>query len=422
MQEFVQVLTLLLSLADFGVAPNPQAPAPAEVLAYAVEDADAFAYVDTQAIVPRNVAAFTKLPSKLSGKDAPEVREALNQAVRELADARARAKAELGIDVVDDVLSAALWIDVDAPMPRVLLAVRGRWPADALAKAPVFGGRLLDFHGHKAVRMGPLVAAISPRGQLLVGNEDLVSPRLDKGWKPPARTGTSAVARQAAALVKKPFFAIVTTPSVSAAERMASTLGDESPATMLLKGQRRAHVALHARGVSWSYVATTDAGYHAAVLGSEGVLDVFRAGHFMTRGMARIALAGAHGFRDKHPALAAVADHEAEILALVAQFSGDGRFAARIDKNPGQRTVSVEATGKKISDVLPSLGLVPMLGAGLWLGISRSADAEIATKSAGDGSAVPVEAIAPVRASRPAGRPLDVREVYRQAKQRRGMQ
>ena len=54
MDEFVQLLSVLFSLSDFGVAQSAKAPPPAEVSKYGVEDADVFLFVDLEPVVAKN--------------------------------------------------------------------------------------------------------------------------------------------------------------------------------------------------------------------------------------------------------------------------------------------------------------------------------------------------------------------------------
>src|SRR5690349_22909720 len=170
MQELLQLIAMLSSLSDFGVAPNPKAAPPAELVRYGMDDADLFVYFDAEAVVPRNVNAFVALVDKPELAKAPELRAQIKHAVEQMQMARAGAKLSSGIDPVTDVKSVAAWLKLEGEQPEVVVVARGNFPPDAA-----------DFLGKLA--SGPFKVVRTADGQLVAGTPALVDARAAKGWK-----------------------------------------------------------------------------------------------------------------------------------------------------------------------------------------------------------------------------------------------
>jgi hypothetical protein len=83
-----------------------------------------------------------------------------------------------------------------------------------------------------------------------------------------------------------------------------------------------------------------------------------------------------------------------------------------VSRGAAKNTVTVKATGRTLSDVVPVAGALPV--AAFVAGFAFSARRKEATQAPAETSAAAV-APAPI----PTGRPLDVRGVYRRAKQKR---
>src|SRR5690242_20625497 len=98
-----EVIALALALGGFGVKANPKAPSADVVLEYAVDDADAFAYVDAVPLIPGNYSVLKALP------DAPEIKgnavlsDLVTKAVNQVEGARGAVKAAVGVDLTTDL-------------------------------------------------------------------------------------------------------------------------------------------------------------------------------------------------------------------------------------------------------------------------------------------------------------------------------
>lgn len=394
MQELVQLVAMLSSLSDFGVAANPKAAPPAELMRYGMDDADVFFYFDVEAIVPRNYGAFVALQGKPALKDAPELRAELSRVIEQAEQARAGVVAASGIDPVTSVKSIAVWMKIDGAQPVAVVAVRGTFRAGT--------AETLARHASGRVQV-----AMAPNGQLLAATPGLLDARLAKGWKRTSRD-------EAPALAGKPFLALFASPSAGAKELVRRNQDDDTRAAAApVLAMIDASLSLRHDGVSWTYQGADRDAFEIAALASDGIIHLMRSAHLFGRGAARLILAGlrAHGGHD--PGIAAVLAHEKELLRLVDAWTGDGRFVAVIERKPARNTVMVRATGRSLSHVLPLAGILPVAGAAAYLGL-RSGGSAPATVEAG--AAAP--AMAPGRAA--TGRPLDVGGVYRRAKQKRG--
>ncbi|HUS68984.1 MAG TPA: hypothetical protein VMZ28_30820 [Kofleriaceae bacterium] len=391
MQELLQLIAVLSSLSDFGVSPNPKAAPPAELIRYGMDDADVFVYFDVEAVVPRNVNAFVALVDKPEVAKAPELRAQLKHVVEQMQMARAGAKLTSGIDPVTDVKSIAAWVKLEGEQPQVVVVARGNFPPDAA-----------DLLGKLAA--GPFKVVRTADGQLVGGTPALIDARVAKGWKRARRDET-------AALAGRPILALRASPSARALEILSHMHEQRhgAPLGAIVRSMVEATAAVRHNGVSWSYAAKDRDAVETVALGSDGVIHLMRAAHLFARGAARVLLAGLRAHAGDDPRVAAVLAHETELLALADGWSGDGRFVAVIDRAPAKNRVTVRATGKKLSHVLPLGGLLPLAGAAAFLALR-------------DGAPAPAEAsvAAPAAARGATGRPLDVGGAYRRAKQKRG--
>ena len=414
MSDFVQFLTVLLSLSDFGVGPNPKAPAAPEVTRYGAEGAELFIYVDVEAVLPRNHRALMKLPVSPALKDAPDMREAIQGAVAQVEAARMKFAETTGIDPVKDVRSVAVWLDLDGGEPSGLMAVRGAFPADWSDRVRHLAGEYREVDGRTMVRIGDAAAGVTADGQLLLGTPALVEPRLGKRWRPVAAPAGSAGAVARQALAVRPIATAVLVPSAAMTEMVRSATDGEKIPAAFIAGQKHSAWSVHHDGVSWTYAARDADGYRTALLASEAALDLMRAGHLFGRGVARAIMAGLRAQAGDEPEVQALLAREKEILQLVERVTGDGRFKATVGRQAARRTVSVRARGRSLSEVVPLAGVLPLAGAGAWLTFARAP----APPERFEESSAPAAAPAPTPAPA-AKRPLDVRGVYRRALERR---
>ena len=412
MEEFVQLLSVLFSLSDFGVAQSAKAPSPAEVSKYGVEDADVLLFVDLEPVVAKNYRAFVALRDKKDIQAAPEVRAAVDRAVAEAEEAREQAKKTIGIDPVTDLRSITVWVKLGAGEPTGVMAARGNFPPGWIDSLAHLGRDAFEVDGQKAIVVGEAVVARTRDGQALVGTRALVEERLKKGWRPPAARAGSAAAELKTALAERPLASAVFAPG-AAARQLVLARADDQPLRDVLAGLSQLRFSILRNGVSWRYVATDRDAYQAAVLASEGTLDLMRAGHLFARALARLVLSGVRTHARSQPSLQAIVAREKDLLRLVDQLTGDGRFSASVSRAPGKNTVTVKATGRTLSQVVPVAAVFPLAAAGALFGVARRKEAIAPAETSA--SAPPVAAPAPIRG----GRPLDVRGVYRRAKQKR---
>jgi hypothetical protein len=410
MEEFIQLVSVLFSLSGFGVAQNAKAPSPAEVSKYGVEDADVFLFVDLDPLVAKNYRAFVALRDKKEIQAVPELRAGIDRAVAEAEAGREQAKKMFGVDPVTDVKSFAVWVKLGAGEPTGVVAVRGTFPptwldsAGHLAQAQRF-----EVDGQKAVLLGDEAVARTRDGQVLFGTRALVEERLKKGWK--AGKGSAEVRT---ALGERPLFTVVFAPGPAGRQLMTARAADDPGLRDIVAALSQVRFSVLRNGVSWRYVATDKDGMQAAVLASEGLLDLMRASHLFARALARLILAGVRTHARNEPKLAAIVAREAELLKLVDSMTGDGRFAGSVQKNAAKNMVTVKATGRRLSEVVPVVGVLAAAGAGFAMFGARMKKEGVPPPF--ESSQAPMAAPVPPIQDR---RPIDVRGVYRRAKQKR---
>jgi hypothetical protein len=362
-----ELIMVLMALGGFGVAQNTHAPSATEVTKYAPEQADVMVYADVESTVGANFARFTALPDDPAVAAIPELRKELKGLVAHLQEKRDEHKKMLGWDPVTDVKSAALWVSAPSlgseMMPQFLVALRGKFPGDAIARgAKAAGGGTVEKMDGVPVWVSPppsIAIALTPDGTALIGSVDLVKARVAPSWKPVAKKG-SVSDRAAASLDERPFFLLASRPSAQMVTLLEQALGQDDVAFLrdFMTGHDYASVALRSNGAGWTYAARTPQGYKRAVLASDGLIQLLRAGHFMLRGLADVALAALESYAAKDPTIAKVVQHRDDILKIVGTWSGDGNFGAQVDKKDADRTVSVKLTGKTFSDVVPATALM----------------------------------------------------------------
>jgi hypothetical protein len=360
---WIKLLTVLLGLPSFGVEPDPAPPSAAEVTRYAPAQSDFTVYADLQAFVPNNYQALTSLPSLPQISADKQASAAAGGLVSQIEMGRAMIKATQGLDPVTDVKWVAAWITLpDAGDPSVIAVVRGNFPADLLDKIGAGTGAK-----PRKVGGGQMVAL--PDGQscgvaadhaLLCGTTALVQARLATGWKP-----AKVPAQLTRMLDGKPFLVLASSPSAKAIRRISREFsGDEAAlARDLVGGHTFAAMAFAHDGLSWTWTDRSAKGYARALLASEGMLELMRAGHLGTRGLVRLVLAGLGSYVSQSPEVAAIDRHQADILRVVESFTGDGTFQAKVDRDAAGRTVSVRAWDKELARVVPGVGAAVIAGA-----------------------------------------------------------
>src|SRR5580693_2735656 len=95
-----EIVSLIMGLSGFGVAPNPKAASVDSALLYALPDADVVVHVDAASFVPNNYKALTQLPDLPAIKGSPELSAMVSQAITQIQAGRALASGMSGIDVI----------------------------------------------------------------------------------------------------------------------------------------------------------------------------------------------------------------------------------------------------------------------------------------------------------------------------------
>lgn len=383
---FLELVALMMSLGDFGVAANPNAASSAEVMKYAVTAADYTVHVDVEAILPSNYKVLTKLPNKEPIRSDKHTKRELQNAIKELEAGRALINAATGMDIVNDVTSASAWITLSATgEPAFLVALRGKIPSDAVKKvAALMGGNIQNIDGQNAITdpSGMVMAGVTADGVMLLGKPAWVKDRLSSKWKAPGKgKAGSSSARVAALIDEKPFMMIASHPSKTASARLAADLAEQPFIADFAAAHAFAAVAMAHNGIGWTWTDRNKAGYATAVMASEGLIDIFRAMHFGARGLSKFLFAALESYRGTNKEIDAVLKNKKKILALVTSSTGDGQFKAKVTKQPKRLTVTVKATGTSFSDVIPLAAFAPAVGAGAYLALASGGDEMVGASS-----------------------------------------
>ncbi|HET7505733.1 MAG TPA: hypothetical protein VFK02_32155, partial [Kofleriaceae bacterium] len=374
----IEVITLLLGLAGFGLSANPRAPTADQALEYALADTDIAAHIDAVSIIPGNYKLLVQLAEQPQIKASAELARLVRRAVGEIEGARGVAKLVTGIDVTTDIADATAFFHL-APKadPVFVVAVHGRFsPAnlDKIAKAAgktaakLGTGTIVDGGGHD-----PAIA-LTRDGVLLVGTSEVVRDRLADGWKPPAHDAGTSLAPLAEVISARPVFAVVLTMSAQARAEAMSHLGARSFATEVITRHKAATFAMFHDGVGWTWTDSTTAGVDDMELVSRGVLDVLRAAQIAPRGVAQIAMGAIDSYRGTSAQVDDLIKHKADIMKLVTSYTGDGNFKVTIKKDPKTLRLDVRATGKSVSEVLPFGLVLPAAVVGFMTGRADSTE------------------------------------------------
>lgn len=414
-----QLIGLVAALSGFGISPNPQAPAAPEVVKYAPDNADLMVHIDLQAVVPGNYKALRELPNHKAIQSNSEAVQQLRQAIGQIDAGIAMAKGLTGVDPITDIHSLTLWARIPGSGdPDVLIVVRGAFPANLLDKlAQPMSATVGDMEGSRVLTSpdGKAVLALTG-GQVLFGTPDWVKPRLSQRFAPPRAKPGSLVSGITPMLARKPFFLVASVPSDEARQRMLAEVGKENVAADIISGHDLGAITLEHNGMSWTFQAKTSEGYERTLRASEGTIALLRSGHLATRGLADVLIAALPSYAESVPEIKELLRYKDDIRQFIEAVSGDGRFQATWQNNPRSRTVSVRASGKKLSDVIPAAGILPFVGgAAVFFGARPAAEApepEQSSRSAVSG---------PLSSGAAATGGLDVDAIYRAVKQARGM-
>jgi len=286
----------------------------------------------------------------------------VTQAVTQVDAGRKLASAMSGIDVVDDVADATAFFQiVPNHDPTFVMEVHGKFSTATIDKlATLTGAPPTKIGGGEMTAKGEQAIGITKDKVLLVGSSQLVKDRLADGWKAPAHT-SGVLAGAAEVIGGKPVFAVVVAMTPSARAYLTPQIANGSAAAAdLFTRCKAASFAVYHDGVGWSWTDSSKDGFDAMVTLSDGMIDLMRAAQVAPRGIAKIALGALESFKSD-PRIADLLKHRDDLLKVVTGFTGDGTFRVKTDKDAKAFKVTIRATGKSVSEVLP-VGLIVPLG------------------------------------------------------------
>ncbi|MGE0550891.1 MAG: hypothetical protein AB7O24_07940 [Kofleriaceae bacterium] len=368
--EIIQVITLLLSLAGFGLQPNPKAPTADQALHYALPDADVIVQLDAGSIIPANYKVLTNLPNQPQIKASPELSRMVRKAIGEVEGARSLAKLASGIDVATDVNDGTLFLQfVPNRDPNVVAVAHGKFSTAIIdriagtAKLPVARvgtAMMVEIEGG--------AIAVTKAGTLLAGRPaQLVKDRLADTWKPPTRAAGTNLAFAAEAINAKPVFSIIVTPSAALRKEASAELGKTAVSDLIARGKQAA-ISLYHDGIGWTWIDRTKAGIESVALMSEGMMDLFKASQVAPRGFAKLLLGGLESYKGTNKQIDEVLRRKADVMKLITAYTGDGNFRVQIDKDPKTMKVTARATARSLSEVVPFGVVVPFAVIGYFVG------------------------------------------------------
>lgn len=374
----IEIITLLLGMAGFGLQANPKAPTSDQALQYAIADADVAVHLDAASIVPGNFKLLSQLADQPQIKASPELQKLVREAVGQIEGGRGMAKLATGLDVTSDISDAtAFFRIVPHADPAFVVAVHGKFaPANLDKIARMASGQTSQVGGGMIVDFGltqPAVA-LTRDGVLLVGTPSLVRDRLAETWKAPGHDPASSLGTLADVVNAKPVFAVVVTMSQAARTEALQKLTGPGFAADVIKRHKAAAFSVFRDGIGWTWLDSTRAGLDAMELVSNGSLDLLRAAQIAPRGVAKIAMGALDSYRGTTPQVDTLIAHKADLMKIAETYTGDGSFKVASDKNPKTLRLTVRATGKTVSEVVP-FGLVVPLGIVGYLSQSHAATA-----------------------------------------------
>ncbi|HSR95609.1 MAG TPA: hypothetical protein VLM79_01010 [Kofleriaceae bacterium] len=359
----IEVITLLLGLAGFGVQVNPKPPTADQALQYAIADADFAAHLDAVSIVPGNYKLLAQLADQPQIRASSELQKLVRKAIGEVEGARGAAKMATGVDVTTDIADATAFFQVvPQEEPRFVVAVRGKFSSANLDKiARLVNKPLTRTDAGQLVELGATQPAVglTRDGVVLVGTADLVRERLTSTWKAPSHDAGTNLGYLAEAINGRPVFAAMMAMSTAARTEALRHLAPQGFATDIVKRHRAATFAVFHDGLGWTWVDSTREGLDDIELMSKGVLELLRAGQLAPRGLAKIAMSIAGSYRGASSELDDLISRKADVMKIVDSYTGDGSFKVAIDKNPRTMRFTVRATGKSVSEVFPGV-IVPI--------------------------------------------------------------
>ncbi len=374
----VEVITLLLGMSGFGLQTNPNAPTADQSLQYAMSDADVVVHFDAASVVPGNYRVLQNLPNQPQIKASPELAKMVRQAIGEVEGARGLAKGATGIDLVTDISDATVFLQiVPQQEPKFVAVVHGKFSTATVDKiAKMARGTVTKVGTSVMMEKGndPAIG-VTKDGVMIAGTANLVRDRLGDAWKSPTRTPGGNLAFAAEVLGAKPIYAVVLTMSpVARKQALAKMGGDKNFVTDMIQRHKAASISVFSDGIGWTWIDTTKAGMDSMAMMSEGWLELMRAMQIAPRAFAKIALGAIDSYKGKDKKIDDLIRRKGDVMKIVESYTGDGNFKTKIDRDAKANKLTVRATGKTLSEVVPAGFFIPAAVIG-WLTLAQRSQA-----------------------------------------------
>jgi hypothetical protein len=197
---------------------------------------------------------------------------------------------------------------------------------------------------------------------LLGGSVALVKERIAETWKAPPLAAGSNLGNAAEVINSKPVFALVVTMSQAARTEALADIKGPNLATDVIKRHKFSSFAVFRDGIGWTWIDSHKDGLEAMTQISEGMIEVLRAAQIAPRGFAKIAMGALESYRSTSKQIDDVIKRKSDIQKIVETYSGDGKFVAKVDKDPNKLKLTVRLTGKSLSEVVPAVLPFAVLG------------------------------------------------------------
>jgi hypothetical protein len=365
-EGFLQVINLLLAITGFGITTNPSPPTADAALTYAMPDADVIAHFDAVGVIPGNFKVLQALPSAPEIKGSPELRDQIKAMVANVEGGRGLIKGMVGIDFVTDITDMTAFVQKGkSDRPDFVAAIHGKFNVASIAKIAKAAHGTLSADGASVAIDGDMTVGITKSGVMLVGTPSLVTPRMAATWKAPVRGKDSLLAKAAEVIDSKPMFAVMAALSPSTRKELASRAGENFVSDLLTR-HKFVSFSLYSDGVGWIWDDNSKAGAERMGMFSDGLIDLMRAAQVAPRGISKILLSALDSYKGKAAIIDQLIANKAKISAALTSYVGDGQFKVTQSVDPKTMRVSVRATGKTLSEVLPVGFLGPVMGVGMW--------------------------------------------------------
>lgn len=373
----VEVITLLLGMSGFGLQTNPKAPTAEQSLQYAMPDADVVVHFDAASVVPGNYKVLQNLPNQPQIKASPDLAKMVRQAIGEVEGARGIAKGATGIDLVTDISDATIFLQIVPQQdPTFVAVVHGKFSSATVDKISKMTRGTLTKVGGGVMTEKPNEPAIgvTKDGTMIAGTANLVRDRLGDAWKSPARATGSNLAFAAEVLGAKPIYAMVFTMSPTARKAALAKMGpDKNFATDLVVRHKAASFSVFVDGIGWTWVDSTKAGMESMAMMSEGSLELLRAMQIAPRGFAKMAMGAIDSYKGRDKQIDELIRRKGDVMKIVETYTGDGNFKTKLDRDAKANKLTVRATGKSLSEVVPAGFFIPAGVIG-WLTVAKGTE------------------------------------------------